>query len=169
MQVVEFILKHFALVMLLLAMLLILINLLIEKNLNFAEIAFRWLTLLSLGFTSAYSFVMHAFFPEFTAAQIGWQDSPFQFEVAMANLAFAATGILAFKGSFGFRLATVIGSTCWLWGDAIGHVLQMVANHNYAPANAGSWLWMDILTPLLLILCLFFTDHSRSSRRKKRT
>lgn len=118
------------------------------------EIIYRWTALFAVGFTGIYTFVMHAFYPETTAANIGWAASPFQYEVAMADLGFGVLGILSFNASLGFRLATVIGNTIWLWGDATGHIYQMVANQNFSIGNAGSWFWLDVFLPLLLIICL---------------
>jgi hypothetical protein len=152
-QVITFGFVNFGLIMLFVAILFILIHIIATKQTSFVEISFRWITLFPLGLTAIYAFIMHAFFPEFAASNIGWANNPFQFEVAMANLGFGVIAILSFSASFGFRLATVIGNTCWLWGDAVGHIYQMLVNHNFTIGNAGSWLWMDILIPLLLI-CL---------------
>ncbi|KTC66262.1 Uncharacterised protein (plasmid) [Legionella adelaidensis] len=146
---------NLGLVLFICSLLFILIHRIINKRLLFSEIAYRWISLMPLGLTAIYAFIMHAFFPVFTAATIGWQDSPFQFEVAMANLAIGVIAILSFKASFDFRLATVIASTCWLWGDAVGHIYQMIVHQNFTIGNAGSWFWMDILVPLLLIISLF--------------
>ncbi|KTD21531.1 Uncharacterised protein [Legionella lansingensis] len=165
-NLIGLILGNFGLAMLALAVLMILINCLVDRQLSFFEISFRWLSLLPLGVTAIYAFAMHAFFPNFTAEQIGWQNSPFQFEVAMANLGFGVIAILAFKASFGFRLATVIGNTLWLWGDALGHAAQILVARNYTIGNAGSWFWMDILMPLLLIICLIFIDHKSGLKRQ---
>jgi hypothetical protein len=98
-----------------------------------------------------YVFLMHAFLPSISAEQIGWQTSPFQYEVAVANLGFGMLCILAFSASYGFRLASVIGISVWLWGDAIGHIRQMIVAKNFSPGNAGPWFWSDVLVPLLLI------------------
>src|SRR3990167_7609111 len=87
-------------------------------------------------------------------ALIGWQNSPFQFEVAVANLGFGMIGILSFRASYGFRVATVMGNTFWLWGDATGHLYQMMVNNNLTVGNAGSWFWMDIIIPLVLLVCI---------------
>lgn len=126
----------------------------IKGNGDAADIFFKWVALLPLGITGIYTFLMHGFFPEYTAATIGWPNSPFQYEVAIADLAFGLLGILSFRANYGFRLATVIGSTCWLWGDAIGHIYQMIFHQNFTIGNAGSWFWMDIIIPLVLILCI---------------
>lgn len=118
------------------------------------EIMYKWTALFPLGMTAIYAFVMHAFFPVFSAASIGWQNSPFQYEVAMANLAIGVIALLSIRQSYGFKLATVIASACWLWGDATGHLYQIIAFHNFAVGNAGSWFYMDMLIPLLLIICI---------------
>ena len=143
--------EHFSLAMLLIAIVIIIIHSFFSK-LPLPEIVFRWVVLLALGFTGIYTFIMHAFFPESAAANIGWVDSPFQFEVAMADLTIGVLGIIAFKASDGFRLATIIASLCWLWGDAVGHVRQMIIQQNFAPGNAGSWFWIDIIVPLILLI-----------------
>ena len=92
----------------------------------------RWLLLLAVGVTGIYTFVMHVFFPATSAENIGWAVSPFQYEVGMADLTVGVLGVLAFWGDFGFRLAAVVATTIWLWGDAVGHVRQMIVAHNFA-------------------------------------
>lgn len=153
-KVIAFIFSNFSLVMFDVAVIFIIIHRLRVKHLPESEIIFRWLSLIGLGCTGIYTFIMHAFFPAFTASHIGWITSPFQFEVAVANLAFGLLGICAYRASFGFRAATVLGSACWLWGAAAGHIYQIFKAHNYSVGNAGSWFWMDILLPLLMLLTL---------------
>lgn len=137
---------------------------------NCYAVFFRWLVLLPLGVGSLYGFIVHAFFPISTAALIGWSNSPFQFEVAMANLGIGLIAVIAFRASKGFRLATVIASACWLWGDALGHIYQMIAHQNFEIGNAGSWLWMDLVIPLALIFnyvkmrtCDGYEKHSNTT------
>ena len=125
-----------------------------KEKLPSAEIWFRWITLFPIGITAFYSFVMHAFFGDFTAAAIGWSNSPFQYEVAMANLAIAVIAICAFKASYGFRLATVLAVVCWLGGDATGHIYQIIVTHDFAVGNAGSWFWLDVLLPIVMIVLI---------------
>lgn len=152
--IIAFCFANFGLVMLLLALILATLNCMIRPDQSRFALFFRWLILLPVGMTAMFAFVMHAFFPVFTAETIGWANNPFQYEVAMANLGFGVIAILSFSASPGFRLAAVIGNTCWLWGDATGHVYQMVVHHNFTIGNAGSWFWMDVLMPVLLMVCL---------------
>jgi hypothetical protein len=150
-------LSNFDLTMLLCALFFIVFHIILRfkfKYVSVYEIVFRWVILFSLGFTSIYTFVMHAFFPNMAAVVIGWASSPFQFEVAMADLSLGVLGILSFRASYGFRLATVIASMCFLWGDAIGHVKEMIVSNNFNPGNAGSWFWLDMFIPLILLICI---------------
>lgn len=137
----------------------------INKNAEPFEVLYSWFSLLPLGVTSIYAFIMHAFFPTFTAEIIGWHNSAFQFEVAVANLAFGVIAILSFKASYGFRLATVIAATCWLWGDASGHIYQMNVNDDFAQGNAGSWLYMDMFVPVILILAIVRLNEPKKLKR----
>src|SRR3990167_7058815 len=70
------------------------------KSISIYVVFYRWVALLPLGATSIYAFAMHAFFPDYTASLIGWENSPFQFEVAVANLGFGMVAILSFKASY---------------------------------------------------------------------
>lgn len=121
---------------------------------SFAETLLAWLLLLSVGGQGVYTFVVHVFFPEQSAANIGWAVSPFQYEVGIADLTVGVLGVLAFWGNFGFRLAAVIAGVVWYWGDAVGHVKEMIVADNFAPGNAGPWFWTDVFVPMLLLACL---------------
>lgn len=149
-----YLLGNFSFVMLLIALVFVLFHKLCFRHVPESEIVYRWVAFFVLGLTGIFTFVMHAYFPEFTARSIGWVSTPFQFEVAVADLALGILGILSFNASFGFRLATVIAATIMLWGDAIGHISQMILNTDFAMGNAGSWFWMDVALPFILLICI---------------
>ncbi len=128
---------------------------------------YRWITLLAAGVVAIYAFILHMFFPNLAAASIGWQNSPFQYEVAIANLGFGVLCILAFKASRGFRVASVTGISLWLWGDAAGHIRQMISSNNFSSGNAGPWFWSDILVPLLLIIFLSLAKIPQEQHQTK--
>ena len=119
------------------------------------EAFFSYFLLFSIGFSFFYNFIMHVFFAEMAASFIGWKNSPFQYEVGYASLGFAIVGILAFKQGLGFRAATVIGPSLFLWGAAGGHIYQMVTEHNFAPGNAGVIFWTDIMLPIIAFILLY--------------
>lgn len=114
-----------------------------------------WHVFFAIGASYLYNFVCHVFFGRFTAAYIGWADSPFQFEVGTASLGFAVVGFLAAFRSFDLRLAAVLGSAVFLLGAAAGHAYQMVTAHNFAPGNAGTIFYTDIAVPLVGLMLLW--------------
>lgn len=163
-RVLTLLLSNYSLVMLLIAVGMAVGTTLLRPTTclsSFGEQLFRWTSLLALGLAGIYTAMMHVLFPAQTAANIGWAPSTFQYEVGMADLTAGVLGILAFRASHGFRLATTIASVCWLWGDAVGHVWQMIVAQNFASGNAGSWLLVDLLVPLILILSLVAINYEK--------
>lgn len=120
---------------------------------GFAEQLLRWVLLLSVGVQGVFTFVVHVFFPTYSAQNIGWEVSPFQYEVGIADLTVGVLGLIAYWSSFSFRVAAVIAAIVWYGGDAIGHINQMVVAHDFAPGNAGPWFWTDVLVPIVLGSC----------------
>ena len=127
------------------------------------EALFSYFLLFSFAVSFFYNFVFHVFFGELAAEFIGWADSPFQAEVGFASLGFAVLGLLAFKGSRDMRIAVIVGTACFLWGAAAGHVYQMVTAGNFAPGNAGIMFYSDLLLPLVGFIFLWL---QRPSARK---
>lgn len=117
----------------------------------------------AVGLFYLYNFVMHVFFGEMAAKFIGWANSPFQAEVGFASLGFGLIGLLAFRPDYGLRLAAIVGSASFLWGAAGGHVYQMVVAHNFAPGNAGTIFWADLLVPAVGFVFLAGWRWSRPS------
>ncbi len=116
-----------------------------------ATIFLRYMLLINVGLEGFFAFYAHAFMPDQISKTIGWAPSPFEYEVAIANLAIAALGIMCwwFEGLFWF--AAIVATSVWLWGDAVGHIQQIVVAHNYAPNNAGAALYSDLVVPAILI------------------
>jgi hypothetical protein len=127
------------------------------KSLNrIFEIILVYTLFVMVGFGGLWAFMGHAFFPDKVAASIGWASgSPFQFEVAVANLAIGVLGILSIKFKDNFRTATVIAATIFFWGAAFGHITEILKNGNYNSGNAGATLYFDIIFPAVLIILLF--------------
>jgi hypothetical protein len=126
-----------------------------------AERFLAWLLLHPIGVTGLWAGTTHVFFPATAAAHIGWQTSPFQFEVGMADFAVGATACLAFWRDLSFKAAAVCAASVFLLGDAIGHVRQMVEAGNFAPGNAGLPFFMDIICPVLAIILLAWSVRMR--------
>lgn len=111
------------------------------------------------GFASITSFFMHFFFSDMVASSIGWPlGSPFQKEVAGANL---AVGLLGFLGFWrrDFWLPYVIAKSAFLWIAGITHLVDLFQNRNTASGNAGLTLYMDFIWPLVYVLLLWLATR----------
>ena len=114
----------------------------------------QWMLFLSLGLQSLWAFVGHVFAAEPVARSIGWETSPFQFEVGVANLGIGLGAIgAAFLGAPA-GWAVLLVAAAFLGGAALGHLREMVAERKFAINNAGPIFWWDILTPLTLFVGL---------------
>ncbi|HUC50077.1 MAG TPA: DUF6790 family protein [Xanthobacteraceae bacterium] len=129
-----------------------------------AEHFLSWILLLPIGVTGLWAGAFHVFLPETAAALIGWQASPFQFEVGMADLAIGVTACIAFWRDLSFKAAAVCAASVFLLGDAVGHVREMVMAGNFAPGNAGVPFYMDIIGPLSAIALLFVSSRRKNAR-----
>ena len=119
----------------------------------------RYLFLFPLGVQGLWAFIGHVFFPQQSAASIGWATSPFQYEVGVANLGLGLACIYAaFKG-FEARVAAGIVAACFLLGAGIGHIRDIVTTGNLAPGNAGPIMITDFLTPIAVLALLFFRQR----------
>jgi len=155
---IKFVIGEFPIIMTILALLLGIIGIYRRKNRSISDVFLSYLFLLSVGLTGLWGFIFHAFFPQMAAQFIGWANSPFQFEVAMANLGMGIVGVFGFRASKSYRIAGALFTTCFLWGAAYGHIVQMINANNFAPGNAGLIFYNDLLVPLLLIIFLLITD-----------
>jgi hypothetical protein len=121
-----------------------------------------WILLLPIGVTGLWAGAFHVLFPATAAALIGWEVSPFQFEVGMADLAIGLTACIAFWRDLGFKAAAVTTASIFLLGDAIGHIRQMLIAGNFAPGNAGVPFYTDIVCPLLAMALLLIASRPRA-------
>lgn len=97
------------------------------------------------------NFFAHFFLSDLVANSIGWPaGSPFQLEVAFANLALGALGLVAVGRRDGFREATVIAVTVFSAGATIVHIVDIVATGNLAPGNSLQNV-LNLVRPALLI------------------
>jgi hypothetical protein len=76
--------------------------------------------LLPLGVTGLWAGAFHVIFPATAARFIGWDTSPFQLEVGMADLAIGATACIAFWRNLSFNATAVSAASIFLLGDADG-------------------------------------------------
>ena len=150
---ITFILKNFPLVCLAFAFFL---SAFLRKNRSYFEALTRFCLLLPVGFAGIWGFYYHAFMPELSAKSIGWATSPFQFEVAVANLGMGLAGVIGFFKGRDFALAVAITVTVFLWGAAWNHIQQILFQSNFSPGNSGSILITDLVIPKTLWIGYLF-------------
>ncbi|MGC2112853.1 MAG: DUF6790 family protein [Candidatus Korobacteraceae bacterium] len=106
----------------------------------------------------------HVFRPVQTSASIGWSTSPYEYEVGMADLTVGVLGVLCVWFHGEFWLATAIANAVWLEGDAVGHIRQVMLNNNHAPNNSGVFLYLEIMTPALILFLTLYHRHKTAVR-----
>lgn len=110
---------------------------------------FSWLLLLSVGVEALWGGLFHVFFPDMASAQIGWQPSPYEFEIGIADISLGLVAIAAFLRSLSFKSAIAVFSVLFDAGVLIGHFQQASAAGNFSPDNFGA---LQIVTALHVIL-----------------
>jgi Family of unknown function (DUF6790) len=121
------------------------------------RIILRYVFLFMVGFSGLVAFAGHIFFSEEVAKQIDWPSgSPFQSEVAAANLAFAVLGICSFRLGTQSWLATALGYAVFMEGAGVVHIRDLLLHGNAAPLNSGAIILItDLVFPALLLMVVF--------------
>lgn len=123
------------------------------------EIVVMYLLAISVGANGLGGAFGHLFLSDLVADGIGWETgSPFQLEMAFANLALGALGIVAISRSQDFRLATIIATTVIGGGATIVHMLDIASHGNFAPGNTIQNIG-NLLDPVLLIALTWWASR----------
>lgn len=120
------------------------------------------------GIGMIYVWYFHAFQADMVAPSIGWQPSPFEWELAWSELGMGVIAVVSLWRGYDMRLASTLVPAIFLFGAAAQHIHQMLAMHNYAPGNAGPILWFgDIALPIFTLLLAFLSRdaYERTARR----
>jgi hypothetical protein len=108
----------------------------------------------NIGLLGIISFLGHTFLPLDAARHLKWLPSPFQQELANASLGFGVIGVLCAWVRNHFWTATVIGSSVWLFGDAIHHLRDIFLINHVTEINTGIVFYSDLLIPVLAVFLL---------------
>lgn len=141
------------------------VHLLLRENwtrVQIAEIFFSYLLFFCVGIMGLLGFYGHAFMSDAIAQKIGWPTgSPFQLEIASANLAFGVIGVLCLFYRDLFWLATGLSFSIFALGDLCVH-LKEFAKGNNAPYNIGMLVWVeDFIVPVLLLSLIVYLFYMR--------
>ncbi|MET7996877.1 DUF6790 family protein [Amycolatopsis sp. NPDC005232] len=125
----------------------------------------RWWAIGALGCGSLWMTLAFVGAPDVMATAIGFTRTPFEFEIAFANLGLAIMGFRAASASTRERLTIGIGAGMFLWGAVVGHVYQWFANGDHAPGNTGGVLVTDLLIPAVMIILARRAQRLSTSER----
>ena len=123
----------------------------------------RWLLLLSVGVENLWFGLFHMIFPNFAASTIGWQVSPFQFEIGAADASLGIVAIVSFWRPLDFKAAVVFFVTLFYIGVAVGHVHEAIWEGNMAPNNFGLLLVLTVVK--IFLLPALYVGARRQERR----
>lgn len=125
-------------------------------KLGVVDILLVYLLTIFVGVGGILGTLAHTLWAAETAAKIGWSPgSPFQYEVAMANLAFGVLGMMSFRRRGDFWTAAGLGAAVFLLGCAAGHFMDLFQKGNYAPYNVGPGIILyDVIMPVFLLVLL---------------
>ena len=107
-----------------------------------------------VGVGYAYTGLLHAYAQSVAAPAIGWQPSPFEYELGWMEIPLAVVALASLWRGFEFRLAATIVFVVFAFAAAAQHIQQILCCQNYAPGNAGWILWLgDIAVPAVVLGC----------------
>lgn len=119
----------------------------------------------AVGLTMIWAGLFHAYAQGIVAPSIGWQPSPFEFELGWFEIGFGVVAMLSLWRGHEFRIAATIPFVIFSLAAAAQHIQQIVRLHNYAPGNAGLVLWFgDIFMPLLILVLAILSRGTTENR-----
>lgn len=114
-----------------------------------------WILLLAVGVDGLWAGLFHVFFPAIASAQIGWQPSPYEFEIGVADTALGLVAVLAFWRSLSFQSAVAIYAIIFYIGVSYGHFVQAFRHDDYAADNFGILLALTVARAIALSILLW--------------
>lgn len=108
-----------------------------------------WL-LLASGIAYVWAGFFHIVFPHMAAASIGWEVSPFQFEIGVADAAIGVVAILSFWRSLAFKAPVVGYYSLFSFGVAYGHFREAFEAGDTSKNNFGLLLVITLIYAVLL-------------------
>lgn len=138
------------------------------RSKSWPERYLSWVLLLAVGADAIWAGFFHVFFPEVASQQIGWQPSPFEFEVGIADISLGVVAVIAFWRGLEFKTAIAIYAILFYAGVSVGHVIQAFGHDDFAPDNFGLLLILTVARALVLawlLICCRQSSGEASPRK----
>lgn len=132
-----------------------------------AGIFLRWWLIIAVGVGGLVGAGFHIFDGAGTAKDICFTrgDGGFQFENAMGDLSIAVAALLCIWIRHPmWWAALILIFAIQFYGDAYGHIHQMVEYDNHCVDNTGAVLWSDIVVPTVAIILFAVMRRSGPGR-----
>jgi hypothetical protein len=120
-----------------------------------------WL-LLSVGIAYTWAGFFHIAFPHMAASSIGWQVSPFQFEIGVADVSIGIVAIVSFWRSLDFKGPVVGYLSLFSIGVAYGHFREAIYEGDYSKNNFGILLGITLIHAALLPVLYLLARKKRA-------
>ncbi|MBH1974315.1 MAG: hypothetical protein I8H94_04470 [Rhodobacteraceae bacterium] len=133
-----------------------------SSNPGMADRYLTWLLFLAVGVQGLWAGTTHVFFPKVGARYIGWDVSPFQAELGVADLAIGFVAILSFWQGLEFKAALVAYLVVFYLGVGLIHIRDAKARNNHAKGNFGALLGMTLLKAVTLPVLLWLAIHQQA-------
>lgn len=139
----------------------------LDRDKPWAERYLAWILLLPVGVSGVWAGLFHIFFPAVASGQIGWQASPFETEIGIADVASGIVAIVAFWRSYAYKAAIALYTILAFAGFAIGHFYQAFAHNDFSPDNFGLMLVITIVIAVALSFLLWAArPHAAGTARR---
>jgi len=131
-----------------------------------ADILWRELVFYAVGLNFVWYATLHAYFGTLTSKFIGWEPSPYEWELAWAEYGIAAVALLSMWSGAQMRLAATVAFAVFSLGAAAQHIHEIFCCANNNPGNAGPILWFGDIALPLLIFALAAASRLRAASRR---
>jgi len=102
------------------------------RGCELADILWRELVFYTIGLNFVWYATLHAYFGTMTSKFIGWQPSPYEWELAWAEYGIAAVALLSMWSGAQIRLAATV-ATVFSLGAAAQHIHKILCCANTIP------------------------------------